>query len=67
MCKGVCMSLLTGSGCRNKVLNTLRKKFKSLKATETYYYPLRLNALYKFAKALGNMRGDQNDSLLPAN
>lgn len=126
----------TGSACRNKVLNTLRKKFKSPKDAEAYYFPLKLtaaepvaaevttihvlpnlpsigsvsnqqlqviselyksyctdhsgisvpddflqlaisamvhlkscgrsNVLYKLAKALGTMRSDQSDSLLPA-
>ena len=120
-----------GSACRNKVLNTLRRKFKSPEEAEAHYFPLNLvasepteveaatitprllnssenqdlkvisslyksyctscssvtppddflkfallamehlkscgrsNVLYNLAKALGTMRDDQTDSLLP--
>ena len=126
-----------GSACRNKILNTLRKKFKSPEEAERFYFPVKMiasesmteaveisitpsllpcknvcesdeqlqlvsklyksycstysntappydflklalsamehlqscgwsNVLYKLAKAVGTMRCDQSDSLLPA-
>lgn len=36
--------MFIGSACRNKVLNTLRKKFKSPKDAEAYYFPIKLTA-----------------------
>ena len=33
-----------GSACRNKVLNTLRMKFKSPEEAEAHYFPLNLVA-----------------------
>ena len=124
--------MFTGSACRNKVLNTLRRKFKSPEEADLHYFPKNLvasdptavavatitpsllnspenqelkvisdlyksycsscssvippddflklvlsamehlqscscsNVIYNLAKALGTMRDDQTDSLLPA-
>ena len=33
-----------GNACRNKVLNTLKKKFASPEAAESHYFPLKLVA-----------------------
>ena len=35
---------ILGNACRNKVLNTLRKKFKSPKEAEKYYFPQKVEA-----------------------
>ena len=36
--------MFVGSACRNKVLRTLRKRFKSPEAAESHYFPLKLVA-----------------------
>lgn len=38
------MIIFIGSACRNKVLNTLRRKFKSPEEAEAHYFPLKLVA-----------------------